>query len=301
MFNWDDINYFLVLSRTGKLNLASKKLEVESTTIARRIRRIEKKLNIELFSKSPKGYQLTESGIELVKYAENIENQIYGINECFLGKNPSIKGKVRLSVGEGLGAEIISRNLFDFYKQYPEIEIELLADTKLRSLSNRESDILISFSQPLKGRLKTWKICDYFINLYGTKNYLENSNKIETIKDLNNQNFISYVDEFIEFPELNYLKDLKANANIKFSSNNLRSQLIAVKSGVGLGLLHTFIADNHQDLQKVLKKDINIKREYWMVVHENIYQLQRVKVVCTFITEKIRESLNHKILSTLYD
>ena len=39
-----------------------------------------------------------------------------------------------------------------------------------------------------------------------------------------------------------------------------------------------------------------------MVVHENIYQLQRVKVVCTFITEKIiRESLNHKILSTLYD
>ena len=51
MFNWDDINYFLVLSRTGKLNLASKKLEVESTTIARRIRRIEKKLNIELFSK----------------------------------------------------------------------------------------------------------------------------------------------------------------------------------------------------------------------------------------------------------
>ena len=153
----------------------------------------------------------------------------------------------------------------------------------------------------MKGRLKTWKICDYFINLYGTKNYLENSNKIETIKDLNNQNFISYVDEFIEFPELNYLKDLKANANIKFSSNNLRSQLIAVKSGVGLGLLHTFIADNHQDLQKVLKKDINIKREYWMVVHENIYQLQRVKVVCTFITEKIRESLNHKILSTLYD
>ena len=79
---------------------------------------------------------------------------------------------------------------------------------------------------------------------------MENSNKIETIKDLNNQNFISYVDEFIEFPELNYLKDLKANANIKFSSNNLRSQLIAVKSGVGLGLLHTFIADNHQDLQE---------------------------------------------------
>ena len=44
MLNWDDLNYFLTLSRTGKLNLASKKLNVESTTISRRVIRLEKKL-----------------------------------------------------------------------------------------------------------------------------------------------------------------------------------------------------------------------------------------------------------------
>ena len=43
MLNWDDLNYFLTLSRTGKLNLASKKLNVESTTISRRVIRLEKK------------------------------------------------------------------------------------------------------------------------------------------------------------------------------------------------------------------------------------------------------------------
>ena len=290
MLNWDDLNYFLTLSRTGKLNLASKKLNVESTTISRRVIRLEKKLNLELFSKSPKGYYLTEMGAELLKYVERIENEVYGINEQFLGSNLSIKGKVRLSVGEGLGVEIISKNLYKFYESYPDIEIELLADTKSRSLSNRETDILISFSQPLKGRLKTWKVCDYYVNLYGTKYYLDNHKQIKSIKDLKNHSFVSYVNEFIEFPELNYLNDLKVNANVKFSSNNLRSQLLAIKNNIGLGLLHTFIADREPELKKVLENQINIKREYWMIVHENLFKLQRIKVVCKFITEIMREN-----------
>ena len=82
-----------------------------------------------------------------------------------------IRGKVRISVGEGLGVEIISKYIYKFYEQNPEIEIELLADTKLRSLSNRETDILISLSRPKSGRLKYWKLCDYFVKLYASKNF----------------------------------------------------------------------------------------------------------------------------------
>ena len=290
MLNWNDLNSFLTLSRCGKLNVASKKLKIESTTIARRISRLEKSLNTSLFNKSPKGYLLTDKGIDLIKYAENIENEIYSLNESFLKTNPNIKGKVRLSVGEGLGIEIISKKLPEFYKDYPEIEIELLADTRSRSLSNRETDILISFSRPLKGRLITKKLCNYYIKLYGSKNYLTKYGKVKTIKDLKNHSFVSYVDEYIDFPELNYLKDLKINANIKFRSNNLSSQLIAVNNGIGLGLLHTFIAIKETELYNILPKEINIKREYWMIVHENLFQLKRVKVVCKFLTKIIKEN-----------
>ena len=42
MFNWNDLNSFLALSRCSKLNLHQKRLKVESTTIARRIQDLEK-------------------------------------------------------------------------------------------------------------------------------------------------------------------------------------------------------------------------------------------------------------------
>lgn len=288
MFNWDDLNSFLSVSRCYKLKLASKKLKVESTTIARRIARLEESLNTDLFYKSPRGYSLTEKGIELARYAEKIENEIFNINDNFSKSNPNIKGKVRLSLGEGIGVEIISKYLNQFYSKYPEIEIELLADTKSRSLSNREADILISLSRPEKGRLKSWKLSSYYVRLYASKNYLKPINKILDLKDLDDHNFVSYVDELIEFPELNYLKEINKNLNVIFSSNSLRSQFLAVKNGVGLGLLHSFIAKNEKELIPILPNKINIKREYWMVVHENLYNLQRIKAVISFLNSVIK-------------
>ncbi len=293
MFNWNDLNSFLTLSRCSKLNLASKKLKVEPTTIARRISRLENNLGTDLFNKSPKGYILTEKGLELVRYAEKIENEVFGINDNFLKSNPRIRGKVRLSVGEGLGVEIISRYLNLFYKKFPEIEIELLADTKSRSLSNHEADILISLSRPKKGRLFSWKLCDYHVKLYGSKNYKKNLANILSLKDLSSHYFVSYVDELIEFPELNYLKEISKNLNVIFSSNSLRSQLQAIKKGVGLGLLHSFIAKNESELIPILQDIINIKREYWIVVHENLYNLQRIKAVTSFLTQILKIEKNN--------
>ena len=72
MFNWNDLSSFLALSRCSKLKLASKKLKVEQTTIARRIARLEKNIESDLFNKSPKGYILTEKGVELLRYVEKL-------------------------------------------------------------------------------------------------------------------------------------------------------------------------------------------------------------------------------------
>ena len=290
MFNWNDLNSFLTLSRSSRLLNASKKLKIEPTTIARRIKRLEKNLNCNLFHKSPKGYFLTEKGSELVKYAEKIESEIFRINENLEIKSSLIRGKVRISVGEGLGVEIISKYIHLFYEKNPEIEIELLADTKSRSLSNRETDILISLSRPQSGRLKYWKLCDYFVKLYASKDFLKEY-QITSVHDLNSKPFISYVDEFIDFPELDYLKEVCINANVLFTSNSLRSQLIAVKSGLGLGLLHTFIGRKHDDLVLILGDKINIKREYWVITHENNYQLERFKAVFVFLKELVKSNV----------
>ncbi len=294
MFNWNDLESFLILSRKKKLNLTAKKLEIEPSTISRRILRLEEKLGVKLFFRSNNNYILTDEGNKLILCAEKIESEILSINEKFSNTDLNLTGKIRISIPEALGIEIFTKYLKEFYDQNPELELELLADTISRSLSSKEIDISITLSRPKRGKLVSWKLADYSIQLYGSKRYFEQRAFVGNIAELSSHKFISYIDDLVEFPELNYLQDLFKDVKIIFRSNNLKAQFNAVKEGVGISFLHNFLAKKDIDLIPILPEKIRIIREYWIVIHEDLINLKRIRVVIDFITKvmnKERENL----------
>ena len=70
---WTDLRFFLELARSGTLSGASRRLEVEHTTVARRIDRLEQQLGATLFDRSREGYELTEMGQAVLPHAESME------------------------------------------------------------------------------------------------------------------------------------------------------------------------------------------------------------------------------------
>lgn len=299
MFNWNDLESFLSLARNKKLVACSKKLKIEATTISRRITRLEQKLGEKLFFRSNNLYILTDNGKRLFSHAEKIESETFIISEQFINKNINLSGSVRVAAPEGFGVEIFSNYLEEFYRRYPDLEIELIADTRSRNLLNREIDISITLSQPKTGNLICKKLGNYRLNLYATKKYLNSNATINSINDLENHNFISYIDDLIDFPELKYLDDLKRKINVVFRSNSLNAQINAVQQNIGLALLHSFMTKNKNNLVKVLPEVINVTREYWIVIHENLFQLKRIKVVSDFLTriiEKEKSVINNKVI-----
>ena len=204
MFNWNDLESFIILSRSGKLNLAAKKLKIEPTTISRRILRLEEKLNVKLFYRSNNQYILTDDGTRLIIFAEKIESEILSINEEFTNKNVNLTGVVRISLPEGLGIEIFTKYLKEFYKEHRDLEIELLADTKARSLSNKEVDISITLSRPKRGKLVSWKLSDYVIQLYGSKEYFTKNKSINIINP--NEKMAAFITDNKQY-EINKFKN----------------------------------------------------------------------------------------------
>ncbi len=288
MFDWDNLRSFLELGRQGKLTNAGKRLSIEPTTVSRHINRLEKELEVHLFNRSPKGYSLTDEGHKLLPYAEDIETKINSIYQSISGTDTVLTGTVRMAVPEGLGIGIISKHIKAFKEQHPAIELELLADTRSRSLSKREADIAITLARPTTGRLVAWKLGEYRLALYASQKYLNNSNEIKSLKDLASHPFISYIDDLIEFPQLKYMQDLLQDVNIIFRSNSLQAQYQAVIDGIGLALLHGFLVAEDRNLDVILPKKIFATREYWMVVHEDLHQLSRVKAVSSFFTDVIK-------------
>ena len=289
MFDWNYLRSFLELARKGKLIVAAKRLNVEATTVGRHINKLEKELDVHLFHRSPKGYSLNEEGYKLLPHAENIETKINSIYQSISGTDTLLTGTVRIAVPEGLGVGIISKYIKAFKVQHPGIELELVADTRSRSLSKRETDIAITLARPTTGRLVAWKLGEYKLALYASCEYLDAHTIIKSVKDLTSHPFVSYIDDLIEFPQLKYMQDLLHEVNIVFRSSSLQAQYQGVVDGIGLALLHGFVAANDKKLQVILPKKIFAIREYWMVVHEDLHQLSRIKAVSSFFTEVIKK------------
>ena len=85
------------------------------------------------------------------------------------------------------------------------------------------------------------------------------------------------------------MQDILQEGNVVFRSRSLQVQYQAVSDGIGLALLHGFIAAENKNLEVILPKKIFATREYWMVVHEDLHQLSRIKAVSSFFTEVIKK------------
>lgn len=105
------------------------------------------------------------------------------------------------------------------------------------------------------------------------------------------------MDNLLFTQELAYLKDLNEHIIPRFQSTSIISQYNAIKSGLGVGILPCFLADNDPSLVKILPNEITITRSFWLVTHPEIKRLSRVETVWQYLkslTENDQELLNPK-------
>jgi DNA-binding transcriptional LysR family regulator len=73
-----------------------------------------------------------------------------------------------------------------------------------------------------------------------------------------------------------------------FSSSNLIAQFYAARAGHGVCVLPCFIADQDDRLVRVLAGGISLVRSFWMIVHADMRELARIRIVSEFIAREVR-------------
>src|SRR4030095_14191220 len=71
--DWDNLKFFLALAETGSLSRASEKLQVDHSTVARRINMLEQELGVRLVEPLTRPYRLTAEGQRVRDQAKEME------------------------------------------------------------------------------------------------------------------------------------------------------------------------------------------------------------------------------------
>jgi DNA-binding transcriptional LysR family regulator len=286
-FDWNGLRSFLAIARAGRLTAAATRLRVDHMTLSRRIAALEHGLKARLFDRSPSGYSLTEAGQRLLPIAEQMESLAVGVLEAVGGTAATIEGTVRIGSPEGFGSYFLAPRIGRLTERHPLLNVQLVAASTVFSLAKRDADIAIAVSRPAGGRLAVSKLIDYDLALYAAPSYLETHEGIGSPDDLRDHRFVSYIDDLLNFPELDFLQDVAPGGSTALESSNLVAQLKATLAGAGLCVLPAFLAGQETGLVRVLPEQVRLTRSLWLIVHEDLKSLTRIKAALRFISEEV--------------
>ncbi len=275
--NWDDLRYFLEVARTQRASAAAKRLGVDHTTVARRVRELEAALGTVLFDKSRSGgFVLTAEGQRLLAYADAVETTVQSASEQFALGAQSLSGHVRVGSTEGFGCFFLAPQLARFTGKHPDMSIDLLPVPHFVSLSKREADLAIMLERPERGQYVYTKLCDYRLRLYGTPEYLAQHEPIRSAADLRQHAFINYVADLAFSHELLYLERTAPNVTASLCSTSVIAQYHATLQGSALAILPCFMAEPDPRLVSILPDEVMVTRRFWLCSREELRKLRRI-------------------------
>ncbi len=286
--DWNDLRAFLAIAESSQIGRAAQRMKVDPTTLGRRIRRLEHRLDTTLFERTREGQVLTEAGERLLAKTEIMAIAAQSIDEN-TNTRRNLTGNLRLSVSEGFGSQFLSPYIPAFARSYPDLTIELAASSGFLSPSKREADIAVMLSRPKAGPVVARKLSDYTLGLYASREYLQRNGTPQTPDDLaSGHAFVSYVPDLLYAPELNYLDEFHAGLAARIRSSSINAQHRLVSEGAGIGVLPHFIAGQSPSLIPVLPDRV-IRRSFWLVTHRDTQNLARVRAGKEWLLQCVME------------
>jgi DNA-binding transcriptional LysR family regulator len=155
--DWDDLRFVLALARHRTLSSAAKALGGTHTTVARRLRGIEKALGSRLFDASDAGYTPTAAGQLAIEVAGRTEVEMLALEARVLGGDTKLEGKLRVSTMDMLFCRF-DAVFKSFLERYPSIELTIGCSDSEVSLMRRESDVALRMTNAPAGNLVGRKV-----------------------------------------------------------------------------------------------------------------------------------------------
>lgn len=288
-FNWDDGRLFLAVARAGQILAAARVVGLNQATLSRRMATLEQALGAKLLVRRTHGCELTDAGSAFLEVLERVESDLITSQAQLQGTETAVAGVVRIGAPDAFGTAVLAPQLARLAERHPDLRVQIVPTPRSFSLSRREADIAVLVGRPEKGRLVARKLTDYTLGLYASRAYLAAHPAPAAPADLATHRLVGYVDDLITAPALNYTSQFLRGWRSHFEISSAIGQLEVVHAGVGIGVLHDYLARSRADLVRVLPQERAV-RSYWLAMHENLRDVARVRAAADFLTDIVHDA-----------
>lgn len=150
--DWNDLRVFLIAVRSGSYTAAAAPLEMNRTTVGRRVAALEAALNVTLFREGPLGPEPTEEGRLVLSAASKLEGAVAELR-AQLNQRAAEPITIRIASSAGIATEFLDL-LADFQQQRGRVGLELLSELDpIDAVSQRRADLGIVINRTCPRRM----------------------------------------------------------------------------------------------------------------------------------------------------
>lgn len=121
------LQYFLTIAREESISKAAEVLHITQPTLSRQMKELEDEFNKQLFIRGSRKITLTEDGILLKQYAQEIISLVDKANRDLLKKDNELAGDIYIGSGESSAIRFVMQVIAKMQSKYPKICFHLFS------------------------------------------------------------------------------------------------------------------------------------------------------------------------------
>lgn len=283
MIAWDDFRLVQAIAQTGSLAGAAAALNVNHSTVFRRLGALEHQLGVRLFERARNGYVPTSTGEEMVRLAGRMGDEVLAVERRITGQDLRPSGELRVTTNDTFLVHLLTPILAGFRRAYPEITLDIVVANQALSLSKRDADVAIRASDKPGDTLVGRRIAAVSWGVYGRAvdggdiSGAAPGDASALPAHLLERDWLGFAESFGSQRHGRWLREHVGEGRIVYRTNTVLGLAEAVTAGIGITLLPCFIGAATPGLALLAPIQPELETSLWLLTHPDLKATARVR------------------------
>jgi DNA-binding transcriptional LysR family regulator len=292
--DWALWRSFAAVVSEGSLSAAARRIGYSQPTLGRHIETLEQQLGLVLFDRTLQGLKPTPTALRLYEPVMAAERSLSEAAMVAEGSSGEIEGTVRITSSTVTSHYILPAILRDIRRDFPSIQLELVASDSVENLLLRESDIAVRMFRPTQLELIAKKLGEFPIVACAHQAYLGARGTPQTPDELMRHDLIGFdrSDLLISTAKAMGFDLVRTNFSLRTDSQTAMWELM--KSGLGIGFAQRGLVRETPGMRELLPMITPPPLEVWLTTHRELFLSPRIRA----IYDRLAQSLTDYIART---
>lgn len=257
---FSDLHLLTVLAQTRSYTQAARRLGISKASVSMRVAELERAAGVPLVRRTTRSVGLTEAGQQLVDDTRDAFSRIEQSFSSIKDLAGAPRGLVRVTAPVALGRQHIAPSLASFFREHPDIRVELDLSDRFVNLAQEGFDLAVRHAQAPPDTHVAWALCESRSVLVASTDYLKRRGHPSHPSELASHQCLLYLRDaagqswsFDREGPRKSVESVIVAVNGPLRANNSEVLREAVLGGLGIGLLPDFSAAGHMGPRQLIR------------------------------------------------